>query len=101
MIWLIAFPDNCDVATGNHASVRSAMRCRVMALPKLRASHATMTTSHRGATLETRGHEPSTSTMLGVTTWNEIAATISMSTRGALMWRHQRARLGSVVLTSS
>jgi hypothetical protein len=81
--------------------VRSAIRCRVIALPKLSASHATMTTSHSGATLDSRGHDPSTSTMLGATTWNEIAATTSISTRGALMWRYHRSRLGSVVLTSS
>ena len=80
----MAFPASCDVATANHALVLSAIRCSVIALAKLNTSHATMTSSHSGATLETLGHEPTTSTMLGATIWKEIAATTSIRIRGTL-----------------
>ena len=80
----MAFPASCEVATANHAFVRSAIRCSVIALAKLKTSHATMTISHSGATLESLGHEPTTSTMLGATMWNEIAATTSIKIRGML-----------------
>ena len=97
----MALPASCDVATENHASVRNAIRCSVIALAKLRISQSRITASHSGATLDTRGHDPRTSTMLGATMWNEIAATNSIRIRGMLKRRSFRFRPAPVVLNES
>ncbi len=62
---LKAFAASCAVATPNHRSVRSAMRCRPQMHPKLRASSASIATNHPGFRSSSSGHVSNTVNRLG------------------------------------
>ena len=65
MMLVIAPLASCDVATENHAFVRSAMRCRFQKHTRLRISVTTTATNHNGLTRSRSCHEPSTDTSAG------------------------------------
>ena len=67
MIRLIAFPASEEVTTGNHALVRSAIRCRPKVQAKCAISATIATMIHQGFRVDRRGHEANTSVIAGNT----------------------------------
>jgi hypothetical protein len=62
---LMAFPDNCDVATEYHAVVRSAMRCRAMVQVKCAIWSPTARVNQMGSSDVSFGKESKTAARLG------------------------------------
>src|SRR5262249_20649851 len=81
MMLVIAPLESCDVATGNQAFVRRAIRWRFQKHTRLSVSVTRTAMNHRGFTRSRSLYDPSTDRIAGKRRYSDTAVTASMRIR--------------------